>query len=195
MFWVLTLLAIIPGIVYASFFEWVLHRYLMHQPLWGLTYPFETHARVHHVRFKADYTYHLQKEEDKETIPMAWWNGPLLVLIAATPTIAVSWPLHWWWLSLGFVTASALYYGAYEYLHWCMHLPKSRRLEFGSAFRWVNGHHLLHHRWPTTNFNVVLPLADWILGTLLSRAKFPFMQARGPSVPDVQPKNEPSVRG
>ncbi|WP_256199101.1 hypothetical protein [Verrucomicrobium spinosum] len=38
------------------------------------------------------------------------------------------------------------------------------------------------------NFNVVFPLADLVLGTLMLRAKTHFAQARGPSVPDVQPK-------
>jgi hypothetical protein len=38
------------------------------------------------------------------------------------------------------------------------------------------------------NFNVVLPLADSILGTLLLRSKVQFNQATGPSVPNVQPK-------
>jgi hypothetical protein len=38
------------------------------------------------------------------------------------------------------------------------------------------------------NFNVVLPLADLCLGTLLLRSKVQFKQATGPSVPNVQPK-------
>jgi hypothetical protein len=38
------------------------------------------------------------------------------------------------------------------------------------------------------NFNVVLPLADLCLGTLLLRSKVQFKQACGPSVPNVQPK-------
>ena len=37
------------------------------------------------------------------------------------------------------------------------------------------------------NFNVVLPLADLCLGTLLLRSKVRFAQATGSTVPDVQP--------
>ncbi len=55
-------------------------------------------------------------------------------------------------------------------------------------FQRLNGHHLLHHRYMHKNFNVVFPLADLVLGTLMLRAKTHFAQARGPSVPDVQPK-------
>jgi hypothetical protein len=41
------------------------------------------------------------------------------------------------------------------------------------------------------NFNVVLPLADLLLGTLLLRSKVCFPQARGAAVPDVQPRRRP----
>jgi hypothetical protein len=37
------------------------------------------------------------------------------------------------------------------------------------------------------NFNVVLPLADLLLGTLMTRSKIAFAQAQGPAVPNVQP--------
>ena len=54
-------------------------------------------------------------------------------------------------------------------------------------FRRLNGHHLLHHRYMHKNFNVVFPLADFCLGTLMVRSKIQFPQATGPSVPNVQP--------
>jgi hypothetical protein len=38
------------------------------------------------------------------------------------------------------------------------------------------------------NFNVVIPLADLCLGTLLRRSKVRFAQPHGPSVPNVQPR-------
>jgi sterol desaturase/sphingolipid hydroxylase (fatty acid hydroxylase superfamily) len=61
-------------------------------------------------------------------------------------------------------------------------------VERSGIFYRLNGHHLLHHRYMQKNFNVVLPLADLLLGTLRLRAKFAFAQPHGPSVPDVQPK-------
>jgi hypothetical protein len=87
----------------------------------------------------------------------------------------------------------ALYYAAYEFIHWCMHLPKARRVETWWMFRRLNGHHLLHHRYMHKNFNVVLPLADLLFGTLLLRSKIRFPQATGPSVPDVQPRQTDPV--
>jgi hypothetical protein len=84
--------------------------------------------------------------------------------------------------------ACALYFTAYEYMHWCMHLPKKRHVERSGIFYWLNGHHLLHHRYMHKNFNVVLPLADLLLGTMRLRSKIAFPQPQGPAVPNVQPK-------
>jgi len=178
----------VGAVVYASFFEWTLHRYVMHRPLGKFTYPYETHTLVHHRIFKSDHTYHLIHEKDKGTIPMAWWNGPVLVAVGLLPFGLAALGSGQWGIMCGAALACAGYYGSYEYLHWCMHLPRRRNVERSGIFFRLNGHHLLHHRYMGKNFNVVLPLADLCLGTLLLRAKFHFPQAVGPSVPNVQPR-------
>ena len=191
------LFAIIVGLAYASLCEWILHRFVMHRPWKYLRYPFRAHAQIHHQLFKADDTYHLQNEKDKELIPMAWWNGPALVLIFQTPwmLLTLNTTFFTWGIYSGIIGTLALYYLGYEYLHWCMHLPKKRQLEMSQAFRYINGHHLLHHRYMGKNFNVVLPFADMILGTLMIRSKIRFKQATGPMIPDVQPLNSAEPAG
>jgi len=179
------------GVVFSSFFEWTLHRFVMHRPLGPFRYPFRTHALVHHRIFQADHTYHLIHEKDKFTIPMAWWNGPALVLACQVPFVAAALLLGQWGLVWGALLSCSLYYATYEYIHWCMHLPRSRKLERSGLFFRLNGHHLLHHRYMHKNFNVVMPLADLCLGTLLLRSKVHFKQAVGPAVPNVQPKTAP----
>ncbi len=179
------------AVIYTSLFEWMLHRYVMHRPFLGFDYAFKAHALTHHVIFKADKSYHLTNDADKHTIPMAWWNCLILIPLSSLPSIPISLYLHSWWISVITILTISLYYGTYEYIHWCMHLPKptKRIFEAGWVFRKINGHHLLHHRYPNRNLNVVLPLADTILGTLLLRSPVKFAQATGPSVPDVQPKH------
>jgi hypothetical protein len=165
----------------------------MHRPVGSFRYAFKAHAVVHHQTFKADHTYHLQHEKDKETIPMAWWNGPVLILIGSLPLALIAWISGQWALALGGAIATASYYGVYEYIHWCMHLPKQRRIEKGRLFRLLNGHHILHHRYMHKNFNVVLPLADLLLGTLMLRARTHFAQVTGPGVPNLQPIATPAT--
>jgi hypothetical protein len=162
----------------------------MHRPVGPFTYPFRRHALVHHRIFKSDHTYHLINVKDKETIPMAWWNGPALVTIASAPFLLLAWWVGSWGMLCGGALAVSAYYGAYEYIHWCMHLPRRRHVERSGIFFRLNGHHLLHHRYMNRNFNVVLPLADLCFGTLLLRSKVHFKQACGPSVPNVQPRQK-----
>ena len=186
LFW--SAISLIVAVVFASFFEWTLHRFVMHRPVGSFTYPFKSHTLVHHRIFKSDHTYHLIHEDDKRTIPMAWWNGPVLVAAGMLPFGLVSLLSGQWGILVGATLACGSYYGAYEYMHWCMHLPRKRHVERSGVFFRLNGHHLLHHRYMGKNFNVVFPLADLCLGTLLLRSKIHFKQATGPCVPDVQPK-------
>lgn len=179
--------AFFVAVIYSSFFEWLLHKWVMHRPFLGLRYPFRSHAGVHHRVFKADQTYHLLNPADKQTIPMAWWNGPVLIIAGCIPFAMCAWLVDAWCIVAGAGLAIAMYYGLYETIHWCMHLPKSRRVELLWIFRRLNGHHLLHHRYMHKNFNVVLPFADLCLGTLLLRSQIAFTQATGPAVPNVQP--------
>lgn len=164
----------------------------MHRPLGPLTYAFKRHALVHHTVFKADHTYHLIDENDKHTIPMAWWNGPVLIALCQIPFLAATLVSYQWGILFGSLLACSAYYGTYEYLHWCMHLPKERTLERSGIFFRLNGHHVLHHRYMNRNFNVVLPLADLCFRTLLLRSKVSFKQVEGPTIPNLQPKE--SVR-
>ncbi len=196
------------GIVYASHFEWVLHRYFMHRPHKYLDYPFRTHALTHHKLYRADESYHYSPDriaemaverswelkEGDTKITMAWWNGPLIVVLGPFPFYVVAIVFGYfgmtevaWTIVATSVLTSAGYYGIYEYLHYCMHLPKKRQIELWRVFRYINGHHVLHHRYMGKNFNVVLPLADLLFGTLLTRSPMRFPQVRGPSVPDLQP--------
>jgi hypothetical protein len=185
-FW--TAVGFIGGTVFGSFFEWTLHRFFMHRPTAGWRYPYERHALIHHRIFRADHTYHVAEEKHKGTIPMAWWNGPAIVAVCVIPFLIFSVLSRKWGVLCGGAIACTAYFAAYEYMHWCMHLPRQRYVERSGIFFRLNGHHLLHHRYMNRNFNVVLPLADLLLGTLLLRSKVCFPQARGAAVPDVQPR-------
>jgi hypothetical protein len=181
------------AIVFASFFEWAWHRYVMHRPIPGFSYPFKSHSLTHHRIFRADDTYHLQDPAHRHTVHMAWWNGPALIAICEVPFLVTSWITGFWGVAFGSLLAFVSYYGAYEYLHYCMHVPRQRNMERSGLFFRLNGHHLLHHRYMDRNLNVVLPLADLCFGTLVRRSKVHFSQARGPALPDVQPLQPPTT--
>lgn len=177
------------GLIATSFFEWWLHKYLLHRPHKFFNIWFKNHTRVHHVKFKFDESYHLQNPEDADIIDMKRW-APVLIISGSLPyllfILLFEFQQEWVVLVTGTILSIA-YYSAYEYLHWCMHLPKARRVEMSRLFQRLNGHHLLHHRFMGKNYNVVFPFADWWMRTLLLRSTIQFKQPRGPAVPDVQP--------
>lgn len=159
----------ISAILCLSIFEWMLHRFVMHRPVRRFQYPFKRHVLIHHRIFGADETYHLARKKDKGTIiRMAWWNEPVLVIVFLLPSAALSILLGMWSVLTIFAVVSVVYFCAYEYMHWCMHLPKTKRrlIERWRIFKLLNGHHLIHHRYQQRNFNVVLPVADWLFRTL-----------------------------
>ena len=177
------ILTILGLILWCSICEWTLHRYVMHKVPFGFTYAYKAHTKVHHNVFKYDKTYHSQNQEDVKTIPMAKWNGVVIATLAGLPMFIFGYKMF----LLTFVVAFC-YYGVYEITHWYMHLPKMRFIEKTSWFRKLNGHHLLHHRYMHHNFNVVLPFADWLFGTLLLRSPIKFKQCEESyCVPNVQP--------
>jgi len=47
-----------------------------------------------------------------------------------------------------------------------MHKPEQRFFSTWPIYKFLARYHWLHHRSPDKNFNVVFPLADYVLGTL-----------------------------
>src|SRR5262249_60336114 len=66
-------------LAYASFFEWTLHKYLMHKPLWR--YPFRAHALVHHGLFRTGTQYFLPDAKVIRKVRFAWWNAPFIIIL------------------------------------------------------------------------------------------------------------------
>jgi len=180
------------GLVWSSYYEWKLHKDYLHRPFPFFPRWFEDH-RKHHILFGFTESYHLQDKEDEHVIDMRKW-APYVISGGCAPYLLVGFILLFvgvpqWWVVIAIgIPLSIAYYFAYEEMHKWMHLPKARRLEMSWVFRRLNGHHLIHHRHLRNNFNVVLPIADWFMGTLLRRATVRFKQPRGPAVPDVQPR-------
>ena len=161
-------------VVQASFFEWAFHRYWLHRP-WLPESCFTSHTLIHHQLCKHDDTFVVVEEEQEEALTFKWWGGPALILINLAP-----WALGAWGLaaagvsfpSLAFLIAFAvtmsLYYAGYEGLHHLMHKPALPFIVRSRYFRFIERHHRIHHIHMDRNLNVLLPLADLCLGTLVT---------------------------
>lgn len=153
----------------ANFFEWRVHKNVLHRrSKWvpPMQVIYDKHTPMHHMIYvEEDMALRSTKEFRLVLIPAAGVLG--IVLAAAPMAIAVGrlWSASAGWLFL--VTAS-LYMVTYEVLHLCYHAPSDSFIGRLAFIKVMRAHHARHHdprlmqKW---NFNVTVPLFDWIMRT------------------------------
>lgn len=150
--------------VYACFFEWAAHRYLMHSRRVPLHDAFRGHME-HHRIYRSDHRFVSDGHERDGGVTLRWYAFPLIIgahlplfyLFEAGTRLPTFW---------GGVAACALYFAGYEYTHYLMHVPSGHYVERFRWFHFIREHHRLHHQHMRCNYNVFIPLADYCLGTL-----------------------------
>ena len=169
----------LAAVIQASFFEWAFHRYLLHRP-WLPKECFTSHTLIHHQLCKFDDAFRVTEEEQHEALTFKWWGGPLLIVINLGPWWLAAWAMAAAGIRLPYlatlisgVAAFSLYYAGYEGFHYLMHKPTIGFIERSRWFRFLERHHRIHHVHMDRNLNVLLPLADAVLGTLVLEAPAP----------------------
>jgi len=172
-------LAAVTGVVQSSFFEWAFHRYWLHRP-WLPKDCFTNHTLIHHQLCKHDDTFQVTEEEQHEALTFAWWGGPTLIVINMVPWALLGWglqlggiSLHWVAFTLTIGAVITVYYIGYEGFHFLMHKPTLPAIERSRPFKYLERHHRIHHIYMDRNLNVLLPLADLCLGTLVTEMPSP----------------------
>jgi hypothetical protein len=153
------------AIVFFNWGEYAVHKNFGHQKrrLGALFY--KRHTGDHHSFFVEGHMLPEGSRDYRVVFFPAW----LIVLFSAAMTAA------WWALSFANANVGALFaftllagYLTYEIFHACEHLPPAHPLARLPGIRYMRRHHELHHRrelMQTHNFNLTLPLMDWLLGT------------------------------
>jgi hypothetical protein len=70
-----------------------------------------------------------------------------------------------WQGAIIFVLVVGMHHQIWNMIHLEMHKPEQRFFSSWPIYKFLAQHHCLHHIHPNKNFNVVFPLADYILGT------------------------------
>ncbi len=163
----LELLVVPLVLALANLNEWRIHRNMLHRRFWPLEILFWRHTPEHHVIFvRDDMAMRSTREFRLVLIP---FYGILAIFVTTLPITAALWFLVSPNVALLWVACTMGYVVAYEWLHLAYHLPESNPIGRNPLIRWLRGHHAMHHtpelmqRW---NFNVTVPLADWLLGTI-----------------------------
>lgn len=161
-------LCTIIAIIMDSCIEWFVHRTFMHQRKYKkvpvLGYFFRSHTEEHHKHFTCP-TFHNDKEV--HTIVLKPWAGPLLIICASVPGVLLSLYTSLWAPLIVFSTVATLYYIMFEYIHVVMHSTKPHWFKETRWFKFLTEHHHLHHCGWGKNFNLVLPLGDYLFKTLI----------------------------
>lgn len=157
-------------IVVANYYEWRVHRDVLHKRLWPFEVIYEKHTPMHHMIYvEDDMAVRDVRELRLVLIPAA---GVLGIVIGATPAavvLAYLWSSAAGWL---FLLTASLFMVSYEVLHLCYHAPKTSFIGQRRLIARLRAHHARHHDprlMQRYNFNVTLPLFDWVMGTVAPR--------------------------
>src|SRR5580700_9001622 len=148
------------GFFYANGFEYCLHRFILHGPR-GF---FREQHIVHHTTLNSP---EAARYVNFSSNP---WGVVALFFVNAIPFLVLQWALNNKWhggWAVGVFASFAIYYIAFEEIHWRTHMG-------GWLPKWLKPaarHHLLHHARDTGRFNVFLPLFDWLAGSFQPQAR------------------------
>jgi hypothetical protein len=164
---------VVPAVfLLANFFEWRVHKDVLHRRRWPLEVIYDKHTPMHHmVYIEEDMALRSTKEFRLVLIPAAGVLGIVLLAAPAATAIGRLWSAPAGWLFL--VTAS-LYMASYEVLHLCYHAPSESFIGRLAFIKVMRAHHAKHHdprfmqKW---NFNVTVPLFDWVMGTTAPKTR------------------------
>jgi hypothetical protein len=173
-------------------FEWRAHKHLLHRARWPLQLLYRKHTPEHHVVYvEEDMTIRDWRELRLVLIPAV---GVLAIIVALAPFAALMGLLlspNVGWLVL---LSGGLYMVGYELSHLSYHLPPDSFVGRRSLVRVLRRHHARHHdprlmqRW---NFNVTIPLFDWLYGTIAAEPASAGALSASSSSPHAAPSGRP----
>lgn len=150
--------------IYGSFMEWWIHRFGMHTERvskWG----FKRHAIGHHSERRSLKSFYVPIDNpvayhiwESSAVPALWFAH-----------LPLFWLIHVFWnpqAAIGAGVGAALYITAYEVIHFFIHSPRGYWFQRTRLFHFYCEYHRVHHHRARWNYNVVCPLADWVLRTI-----------------------------
>lgn len=154
-------------LVFGNAFEWRAHKHVLHRRTWPVEIIYDRHTPIHHMVFTTeDMALRSTREFRLVLIPAA---GVLSIVLSVGPLAALlgyaSTPNAGWLL----LVTAGLYMVLYELTHLAYHMPDGSFVGGLRVVQRLRQHHAKHHDprlMQAWNFNVTVPLFDWIMGTL-----------------------------
>jgi hypothetical protein len=180
------LLVVPVTFVLSNLNEWHAHRNLLHRRFRPVAVLYDRHTPEHHRVYRyEDMAIRSVRELRLVLIPAMGVLGlvitsvPLAVLLAHLLTPNSGWL---------FVATVGAYVVSYELTHLSYHLPAGSFIGRRSFVRVMREHHARHHDprlMQQYNFNVTVPLGDWIFGTMAPKELVEHIQRSPTTNPPV----------
>ncbi len=161
-------LLVIPVVILiANFYEWLVHKNVLHRRFWPFEVVYDKHTPMHHMVYvEEDMALRSAQEFRLVLIPAAGVVGIVLAVAPLALGLAWIWSAAAGWL---FLLTASLFMVSYELLHLGYHAPANSFVGRRDIIRVLRTHHARHHDprlMQRYNFNVTVPLFDWIMGTM-----------------------------
>ena len=159
-------------LVFALGFEWRVHQLVLHRRTPLLETLYERHELHHHVVYTYD-DMRMRSRDEYRLVLMPAYGIVLSGIVDAPIVLLLSW-LAGTNVAALFLVTSMVFFLSYEWLHLAYHLPEDSFVGRLRIIAWMREHHRRHHdprlmkRW---NFNVTIPLFDWIHGATWTPAR------------------------
>lgn len=158
---------LIPFIfLWANWFEWRVHKYILHRRVPGLGMIYEQHTPMHHGIYTTE-TLEIASAREMKLILIPASGIAGIVVAAAPPAYLIG---HFVTENAGWIylAVAGSYMTFYELTHLAYHLPRTNPIGRLPLVAALKRHHAKHHDlalMQAWNFNVSIPLWDWLLGT------------------------------
>lgn len=161
-------LVFIPVFLAGNFFEWGMHKYVMHRliDVWAIRAIYDRHTRQHHQYF----TDHEPTITTVKEFRIVFFPWRLLAVLGAMGAVLGYATSLVWNANAGYVVFITMIgqYLVYETFHFCCHVPENSFVANMPFVNTIRRHHRAHHNLGIMmhcNMNLTFPIADWAMGT------------------------------
>ena len=154
--------------LFCNFFEWWLHRYVMHRPSKNPLFRaiYNRHTLMHH-QFFTDQEMRFADHMDYRVTFFPPYALATFTLMSIPGAFVLGWLFspNVGWL---FITTTTSVYLIYEFMHFCCHVEDNWFVRHMPFVNTIRRHHEAHHNQSIMmerNMNLTFPIMDWLFGT------------------------------
>ena len=161
-------LAIPVVFMFANFFEWWIHRYVMHRPSNSPVFRaiYSRHTMMHHqffteqeMRFADHYDWRVTFFPPYALVVFTFMSIPPAIIAGLVISPNVGWLV---------ISTTTSMYLIYEFMHFCCHVDENAFVRLAPFINTIRRHHTAHHNQSIMmerNMNLTFPVMDCLMGT------------------------------